>query len=96
VGESGPNVLTNWVLIMSASAYLLLELVKGSGADAVERLRDRPGVIRLDVLEGQPDLIVLFEAADRMQLAERISQALATLDSVTSDLHLLINRNNSY
>lgn len=81
---------------MNASAYLLLNLVEGSNGDVVRLLRDRPGVVRLDLLEGQPDLIVLFEAGDRAKLAEFVSQALTTLDNVTSDLHLLVGRNNSY
>lgn len=80
---------------MNTAVYILLTLVDRRNGDAVRLLRDRPGVVRLDVLEGQPNLIVLFEAADRMELAECVSQALATLDNDISDLRLLVGRNDS-
>jgi hypothetical protein len=76
----------------NAAAYLLLTLVEGSDGEAVRVLEDQPGVVRLDSLEGEPGLVVLFEAEDRTTLATYVSRALGKLDDVTSDLNLLFGR----
>ena len=75
---------------MSTRAYILLDLVPGKSAQALCTLRNKRGVVIADALEGSPNAIVLFEAAERLQLVEFIIAALASVDGITEDLHLLV------
>jgi hypothetical protein len=80
---------------MSARAYILLDIVHGKAEEALRTLRCRPGVVMADALEGRPDIIVLLEAKERLQLADFIMPALASIDEVTEDLRLLVTLDNT-
>ncbi|MBI4303680.1 MAG: hypothetical protein HY665_05030 [Chloroflexi bacterium] len=75
--------------MMSAKAYVLLDIIKGKSEQAVQTLRGKPGVVMADVLEGPPDLILVVEAPQRQKLATLVTQALASVETVTENLQLL-------
>ena len=76
-------------------AYVLLFIVKGKSEQAVRVLWDMPGVAIVDCLEGNPNLLVILEAPDRLALAELLMPVLAAVDSITEDLRLLVTRDSS-
>ena len=80
---------------MKARAYLLLSVVDGRSEQVARTLRRQPGVVRVDSLEGQPDVIVLVQAPDRRKLAEYIMPAISSIDNITEDLRLLVTRDNT-
>jgi hypothetical protein len=71
---------------------MLLDIVEGKCARAVQLLRNRVGVVITDTLEGHPDIIVMVEASDRQRLAELMMPVLGSLDGITEDVHLLVTR----
>jgi hypothetical protein len=74
---------------MSARAYVLLNVVQGKVAEIVQTLRDRPGVIVADIIEGPPDIVMVIEARGRRRLANLTIEALSAVENVTGDLQLL-------
>ena len=76
-------------------AYVLLLIVEGKSEQAVRVLWDMPGVAIVDCLEGNPNLLVILEASDRLALAELLMPVLAAVGSITEDLRLLVTRDSS-
>jgi len=76
-------------------AYVLLSIVEGKTEQAAQALQDMPGVAIVDCLEGNPSLIVMIQAPDRLTLAELLMAVLAKVDSITEDLRLLVSRESS-
>lgn len=74
---------------MALKAYLLLEVKDGRGGRAVEVLRRQRGVMVADLLDGPPDIIAVVQAVNRQSLARLTVQALASVEEVTEELHLL-------
>jgi len=76
-------------------AYVLLSIIEGKAEQAAQALMDMPGVVNVDCLEGNPSLLVILQAPDRLKLAESLMPVLAAVDGITEDLHLLVSRGNS-
>ena len=74
---------------MSHRVYVLLDIAEGKSAEAARSLCDRPGVVKADLLEGSPDLLVICEAFNRQKLAELTIEALAEVEQVTENACLL-------
>jgi hypothetical protein len=70
--------------------YVLLSVIPGNVEYAVELIRDIPGVRTVDALEGDPNLLLMIEAKDRLQLAESLIKALSAPGDIIEDLDLLI------
>ena len=70
-------------------AYMLPDIADGKPGQVVRVLRDKPGVVMADLLEGPPDVIVVVEASERQKLAEFTIQALASVEAMTEDIQLL-------
>ena len=80
---------------MSHRVYILLDIVAGKSEEVAQSLWDRPGVVKADLLEGSPDLLVICEAFNRQKLSELTVEALATVEQVTENVCLLPVRSNS-
>jgi hypothetical protein len=74
---------------MGAGAYVLLDIANGKSEQAAQALRSRPGVVMADSLEGPPDVIVVFEASERLTLAKLTIQALTAVEAMTRSVCLL-------
>ena len=80
---------------MSARAYVLLDVMHGKGEQVAEVLRNSPGVVVVDLLEGPPNLLMMIEAADRQKLANLTIEALTLVESMTEGTYLLPVQNGS-
>lgn len=80
---------------MSSRVYMLLDIVEEKYNYALQTLRAIAGVVIADTLEGHPNIIVIVEAPDRPRLVELMMPVLGSVDCVTEDLHLLVNREDS-
>ena len=78
--------------MMSDKAYILLDIVAGKAEQVTEVLRENPGVVMVDALEGPPDVIIVVEAVERQQLARLTVQALASVETMTEHVCLLPTR----
>jgi hypothetical protein len=78
---------------MCTRIYILLKTTEGKSDKVAQDLRFKPGVVMVDLVEGPPDIIVTIEASAREKLAQYLMPALAVVDSVTEDLHLLVAHN---
>ena len=74
---------------MSFKAYIIMESPTEKTAKLVSTLRNRPGVVTIDVLEDSPQLIMVIEAPERKKLAKLTVQAISAIDSITSVTQLL-------
>jgi hypothetical protein len=74
---------------MSIRAYVLLCLAKGNPALVAQVLRQKPGVLMADPLEGPPDVIVVVEAPERQKLADLTVQALSSVEAMIENVRLL-------
>ena len=77
---------------MGAKVYILLDIIEGKLEHVVQTLRGKPGVVKVDLLEGSPNVIMVVEAPERKKLAERTIQALASVETMTEGVQLLATR----
>jgi len=75
--------------VMSARAYVLLDIADGKSERVAQALRGKPGVVMADPLEGPPDVMVVLEASQRLRLAKLTVQALASVETVIKEVQLL-------
>jgi hypothetical protein len=73
---------------------MLLDIVKEKISYAMETIRNLKGVIDVDTLEGHPNIFVIVEASDRQRLFDLMMPVLDSVDHVTENVHLLVNRGN--
>jgi len=70
--------------------YVLLSVIPGTVAYAAQLLRSISGVTIVDTLEGNPNLLLMIEGKDRLQLADSLMKALSAPGDIIEDLDLLI------
>ena len=80
---------------MNYRVYVLLDTVEGSGHEAIEVLRESPGIVMTDELEGSPDVLILVEAPEREQLAKWTIEALNSVEKWTEKIQLLPTKDSS-
>jgi len=80
---------------MNDKVYILLDIVDGNTERVVQVMRETPGVVMVEELEGPPpDVILVMEASERQQLAKVTIQALALVGTMAERIQLLpINKN---
>ena len=74
---------------MSDRVYILLDVTGWQTDRVVERLRSIAGVKMADLIEGNPNVIVLLEARDRQRLAETTMRVISSVENMIKDLKLL-------
>ncbi len=74
---------------MSVKAYVLRDVVEGKSNHVAEVLQAKPGVVSAEVLEGPPDVVMVVEADQRLDLAKLTLRALASVEDVTNDINCL-------
>ena len=74
---------------MSVRVYLLLDITDGKSEYAIRMLRNKTGVVLVDWLEGQWDVIAAIEASSRTSLAQPLIQAISSVDTITKDIQVL-------
>lgn len=74
---------------MSVRAYLLLDIAQGKAEEVALVLSKGTGVRAVDILEGPPDVIAVIEASGRQKLAQFTVRAVASVETLTRNLHLL-------
>ncbi len=80
---------------MSQRVYVLMDIAEGKSEEVAQSLAGRQGVVKVDLLEKSPDLILICEAIDRQKLAEFTIKAPATVEKETENVSLLPARNKS-
>lgn len=55
----------------------------------VQALREIPGLVMVEALEGPPDVILVMATIERQHLAKLTIQALALVETMTEHIHLL-------
>jgi hypothetical protein len=77
---------------VKSRVYIMLDILKGKASTAMQILKSFKGVAVADVLEGHPNILVVVEAANRQSLFEVMMPVLDSVDHITEDVHLLVNR----
>ena len=67
----------------------MLDVIDGKAEQTAQIMQESPGVVMADALVGPPDVIVVMEATERLQLTKLTVQAITSVDSVTENVHLL-------
>jgi hypothetical protein len=92
IGDNNKNCEKERGPLMNARVYMLLDILEDKYTYALQILQNLTGVVIADTLEGHPNTLVMVEAPDRQRLVELIMPVLGSVDRVTADLHLLVNR----
>ena len=74
---------------MSARRYVFLDIENARIGKAADTLRSMRGVKMVDMLEGSPNLMLIFQAHNRQRLAWRTNESLALVESMTENIQLL-------
>jgi hypothetical protein len=74
---------------VSHRVYILLDIVDGKSEEVAQSLQGRPGVVKADLLEGSPNLLVICETFSRQKLAELTVEVLAAVEQDTENVSLL-------
>jgi len=80
---------------MGDKVYILLDIADGKAEQVAQVLRESPGVVNADTVEGPPDVVIVMGAPTREQLAKWTVEALATVDALTEQVCLLPARDRS-
>ena len=70
-------------------AYVLLQSTGHKRNEAIGILRQQPGVVTVDPVEGPPDIVIVVEAPTRRKLASLLVRAMASVQDLTEDIELL-------
>ena len=81
---------------MSYKAYVILDSPAERTAHIVKTLRNRPGVICVDLLDDSTELIMVVEAAQRKKLAKLTIQAISSADNMTTVMKLFTTTSANY
>jgi len=84
--KAGKNIVE-----MGSRVYVLLSICDGKTRQAAQAVKGMPGITIADLLEGDPNLLLMVEAADRLELAGLLMPVLSVLDGITEDLRVLVN-----
>ena len=74
---------------MDFRAYLLLHVMEEKSKEVARVLRQKPGVLMADIVEGPPDVIAIIEAPERKVLADLTVQALSSVENMLENVRLL-------
>jgi hypothetical protein len=70
-------------------AYVLLDIQRSNSQAVAKALRDKPGVVAVDIVEGPPDVIAVLEASERLKLAETTARVLESVETLVNCVSLL-------
>ena len=56
-------------------------------------MRDKPGVMIAETVEGPPDVLMVLEAPERMELAELMMRAFESVETMIDGVRVLPVRN---
>lgn len=74
---------------MSARVYVILDLVHAQSAQVARILQTKPGVAEIDVLDGQPSIMMVIEAPERLKAGEYLVNILDSVDGMVESLRVL-------
>ncbi len=74
---------------MCARVYVLLDVVEGKSDEVAQALRGKPGVVIADMLEGPPDVVMVLEASERIELGELMMRAFDAVETMVDGVYLL-------
>ena len=80
---------------MGDKVYVLLDIADGKAERVAQVLRESPGVVSADTVEGPPDVVIVMEAPTREQLAKWTVEALTLVEMMTEHAMLLPARDRS-
>jgi nitrate reductase NapAB chaperone NapD len=81
---------------MSFRAYVILDSPAEKTAQMVKTLRNKPGVVSVDLLDDSAQLMMVVEATQRKKLAKLTIRAISSADSITTVMQLLITTSVKY
>ena len=70
-------------------AYVLLDIQENKSKEVAKALRNKPGVVAVDIVEGPPDVVAVLEASERLKLAETTMHVLESVETLVDCVSLL-------
>jgi hypothetical protein len=70
-------------------AYVLLDIQRSKPQAVAKALRDKPGVVAVDIVEGPPDVVAVLEESERLKLAETTARVLESVETLVNCVSLL-------
>ena len=70
-------------------AYVLLDIQENKSKEVAKALRNKPGVVAVDIVEGPPDVVAVLEASERLKLTETTMHVLESVETLVDYVSLL-------
>ena len=70
-------------------AYVLLDIQESKSKEVAKALRNKPGVVAVDIVEGPPDVVAVLEASERLKLTETTMHVLESVETLVDYVSLL-------
>ena len=74
---------------MSSRAYVLINVAEGKTCELRTALQRKPGITRVDCVDGPPDIVMIAEAEELHKLASLTIKALTSIEHLTSYIQCL-------
>ncbi|MFC1921042.1 hypothetical protein ACFLYQ_04890 [Chloroflexota bacterium] len=74
---------------MGSKVYVLLSVSEEKIDLVIENLRKVDGISSVDIIDGEPNIIAVFEASERKKLVQPIMQVINSVENMIQDLRLL-------
>jgi hypothetical protein len=77
---------------MGNRVYVLLDIAPEKAKEVAQVLRESPGVVMADTVEGRPEVIAVVEAAEQERLVKQTIQALTSVETAIENVRFLPTR----
>lgn len=74
---------------MTAKTYVLIDVNNGKSEQVVKTLRNKAGVVIIELVEGPPDAVMVVKATERQELAKLTIAALLSVEGLTDGVKCL-------
>jgi len=81
---------------MSYKAYVILDSPAEKTAQMIKALKNRPGVVSVDLVDDSNELMMVVEAPQRKKLAKLTIQAISSADHMATVMKLLTTTSVKY
>jgi len=75
--------------VATFKAYVLLDIQENKSKEVAKALRNKPGVVAVDIVEGPPDVVAVLEASERLKLTETTMHVLESVETLVDYVSLL-------
>jgi hypothetical protein len=74
---------------MNDRVFMLLDVKNGKSEQLISSIKDKAGIAIAEMLDGPPDVILMVEAPNRQELADKAIHAISLVENMIDNIRLL-------